>query len=422
MADIAIWDTISIPKTTYKAIWGYHFFKRGFLFEIGYTTGEADKAAVLVDWPTRKTELIFDFEGNIAHNFNLFDPFRGKFISGYGSTKGKICGTTDGAVWDVKNPYDQLCICDGSTNCNLTSNIDRCYIDQQTQLYICGGADGSKHIVVIDPDSGTVKFMNHPYAVDRGRFNIIPLYQDEILFAITKGASGYNGLLIGRVKIDDIVNAQDGTDITTLQSYESIYQDDNVNGKDRFILNGAGYYAIVHLDDRTLIIDKDLNVNQVCTDSIEIVGIGDEETFYGIKSPASGQVTLVKITPSGCSDVKTITSSISNPFTFRGKLSGFSDGTNGSTSIEIYSILDDNGAFPILLPDYINNKFRGWDIKGQKEWNGEVLIAQHRLLIPVTMRGLSFPLSDTLQKVQLPYQVPKGYSVIPLLGVATTSS
>jgi len=422
MVDLAIWGKIPLDVTVYKGIRGFHFFKSGFYFDATLSNQvEPNKVFLTIDVKKQKGATIFEPGANTGPHFDLFDPFRGKYFTGYGVTGGKICGGLVGAIWDPKNPLDYICTCDGAANCNLTSNIGRCYVDRQTKLLICDGADGSKHLWIINPDTGETKYLNHPFAVDRGRFQAIPLYNDELLIAITKGASGTNGLLIARVKIDDLINAQQGTDISTLQSYQEIYTDNAVNGHDKFVLNGLGLFGLVHLDDRTLFIDKDLTVTTACNTTLKIVGVLDDQTGLGMAINGNS-VSLYTITKNGCQEVKTITSTYTAGATQGGVLSGFGDNQNGDGNIEIYSVLDDTGAFPITLADYINGKIIGWDIKNQQNWNGYVIITQHRLIIPFTIEGVSIGIFDQAQFKQLPLAIGPEYNIHPLFGVPTATA
>ena len=422
MADLAIWGKIPIDTTGYRGIRGFHFFKRGFYIDIAIgATGEPKKAFLTIDVVKKQGATVFLPDANTGPHFNLYDPIRDIYWTGYGVTGGKICGSLVGAIWDVKNPMNYICTCDGAANCNLTSNIGRCYLDRQTNLLICDGADGSKNLWIIDPVTGQTKYLTHSFAVSRGRFQAIPLNSDELLIAITKGASGSNGLLIGKVAIDDLLNAQQGTDISTLQSYQEIYTDNTVNGHDKFVLNGLGLFALVHLDDRTLWIDKDLNVSTACNTSLVIVGILDDETGLGM-SFSGNQVSLYTITKTGCNLVKTITSSYASGASFPALLSAFQDGQNGSQEVEVYSVLTDQGEFPITLADYANGKIVGWDIKNQKQWNGYVIVAQHRLIVPLTPNGVSFGLFQQVAFKQLPYQATQSDNVYPIFGAPASSA
>ena len=357
-----------------------------------------------LDTPTE----IRDFSGNVGLVFNLAvaDGDTILDITGYGVVD-DVCGSNAGLIM-TSDLQKYKCLCDGSTNCNLTSNIGRCFYDVISKMIICDGADGSKNIWIISPDFSTVKRLTHQSAVERGRVSCLP-YKDQsgnelLLCAVSGGASGVNFIKLFTVDIDDILSANDGADMSTLQSYSEVWSTTQYNSKARHVLhsngkilvipavdaNGNGYKIVFQYGNWTPAIVSDSN------NGGDALGATANGIVFGVTSGAT--ITIYEVTFGGLTNIggfgPTDTQAGYDNAMAR-RLGGWTN-SNGLNKAELFALAD-GSIVPFIKPDYSQNKLVVYDLLTGNPVAYRLAYTTHRLVIPLTVQGVSMVYAGDIQ-------------------------
>ena len=406
---------VTFPVNVYKQLYGYKVTLSGIYITVAKdNTVEPAKNAYRI--PIDRTNgfalgtptIVREFNSNVGLVFNLAvaDGDTILDITGYGVVD-DLCQSNSGLIMTT-DLQKYKCLCDGAANCNLTSNIGRCFYDVVSKIIICDGADGSKNIWVISPDFSTVKRLTHQSAVERGRVSCLP-YKDQsgnelLLCAISGGASGTNFIKLFTVGIDDILSASDGADISTLQSYSDVWSTTQYNSKARHVLHSNGKMLVIPAVDANGAKHKIVFQYGSWTPSIIQDTYGGDNSnvatsnglVFWVSSGAT--VTLYEVSSNGITKIgdfgPTDTTAGYN-FVWGMRIGGWTN-TNGSTKAEILSI-GDGSIVPFIKPDYQQNKLVVYDILTGNPVAYRLAYTTHRLVIPLTMQAVSMVYAGDIQ-------------------------
>ncbi len=395
--------SFSTPKTVYGQGYAYAIDRDAIYWTVSDQAGTNDPSKYVMRTAVDRSngfkllnaEEIWDPQGNLGWNFDLYFETSGLAYryTGYGTTQ-EPCGGTKGVIFRSPLLDKYLCLCDGYYNCNLTSNVGRCYYDINTGYLICDGADGSRNIWIIDKELTTAKRLTHGEALVRGRFSCIPYFDgtdDYLLCALTGGASGTNRLRIFKFKINDAVNANDGTDVSTLSSYELIYSSDSLNSTARNVINSNGFLAFIDTGSEKIILDVNLQITEL-NDNVgarDVVGVTQNGLLY--ETVSGSTVTIYEYTKNGITQVSQLSNSNYESAMSR-EWGLFTNINSGSTTVEAYTLCEGSQR-PILYANYKDQQIYMMDYLTWSIMQYDVIVVPSRLITPRTWQGASLPLS-----------------------------
>jgi len=327
---------------------------------------------------------------------------------------GMVGGDCDleGDIIDLDDPSKILCLCDGASNCNLTSNISKLFYDPVSDKILADGGCSGRWIWIIDPsDLSIIGRVSESWIRDKNycRIEIVPRDDEKVFVIIASGKTlGTKYLRIGLVDVQDIIdNAGSYPNVDELGSWQELF-------------SSSGYYGYCW-------VEAYCNGSKIvmCLDP----GAGAIRAIY---DPVNNTLTelgnFIKRTPLfkgwyGANpseqkhiiydnDGSTVLQEINDPDTWNTRDSAFwfSLLVDTSTQKVIFKGLSlDGNTVPWIEWDFENNKFRVIDFITGNPISMDVIIAWSRLQSSVSARGtLPYIANNRVQKITV-----NGWTDIP---------
>jgi len=277
---------------------------------------------------------------------------------------GMVGGDCDhkGDIIDLDDPSKILCLCDGASNCNLTSNIAKIGYDPVSGYLVCGGGCGGRWIWIIDPsDLSIIGRVSESGIRDKnyGRIEVVPRDDEKVFIVSGLGSgSGSQYYRIGLVDLDDIIeNAPSYPNVDDLGSWQEL-----ISGTDHYSASWIRGYSngskiSLYFSDAKALFDPVNNNITVLSHGLPIrpfsykrwFAVDDSNKIYKIYDD-DGESELASINETDTYDRRSHTL-------------WFVLLTDTSTQKVIYKALSPDGnVIPIPEWDLVNNKFRVIDL------------------------------------------------------------
>jgi len=343
----------------------------------------------LVNKTASETVLYTATDGIVRDGLKIFGKnITTRRFGGYGMIGGDC--DLEGDIMDLDDPSKILCLCDGASNCNLTSNVSKIYYDPISGKIITGGGAGGRWIWIIDPsDLSVVGRVSESWIRDKNGCRIEPIPRDdEKVFVIIASGTTVDTkyLRIGIVDIQDIIdNASSYPNVDDLGSWQELYTSSNYYGAGALNAKSNGKYIVMALHNGTSMLFARYDpVNNTLTELTTLVDRGPLwrgwfSTYTSeqkhIIYEEDGETVFQEISDSEANDVK------STAFWFVLL-------TNTSTQEVIFKGLSPDGnVIPWIEWDFENNKFRLIDFLTGNPISMDVVLLWSRLQSSLAERG-----------------------------------
>jgi len=331
-------------------------------------------------------------------------------FGGYGMVGGDC--NTKGDIIDLDDPSNVLCLCDGASNCNLTSNVAKLLYDPVSGKMIADGGCSGRWIWIIDPSNlSIVGRISESWIRSRSycKIEIVPRDDEKVFVVIASGKNvGTKYLRIGLVDIDDIIdNASSYVNVDELGSWQELFSSSNYYGYCwvRAFCNGSKIVLSLNPSTGAITTIYDPSNNTLTELGNNRLEAPLFKGWYGIDTSIqkhiiyddSGSTILQEITDSEANDK-------SNTALW------FSLLTNTSNQEVIFKGLSlDGNTIPWIEWDFENNKFRVIDFITGNPISMDVILLWSRLQSSVSRYStLPYIANNRVQKVSV-----SGWTDIP---------
>lgn len=322
-------------------------------------------------------------------------------FGGYGEVGGNC--NLKGSLYNLDDVSKYVCLCDGASNCNLTSNISKLFYDPVSDKLLADGGCSGRWIWVIDPsDLSIVGRVSESWIRSRSycKIEIIPRDDEKAYVIIASGKTlGTKYLRIGLVDIQDIIdNAGSNPNVDELGSWQELFSSSDYYGSCWINAHCNGYKIVLQLNSGTgnmrTIYDPSNNTLTELGDNI-----GRAPLFKGWYSVDVSNQKHIIYDNDGSTVLQEIADSEAND---KSNIAlWFSLLIDTSNQKEIFKGLSlDGNTIPWIEWDFTNNKFRVIDFITGNPLSMDVIIAWSRLQSSAGNRGtLPYIANNRVQKI-----------------------